>query len=262
MTTEELFTVLAALTAVVAAARSTWSPCGLSMLSSITPFGERSRGNRYWLTAAWFVAGAAAGGATLGAFAALGALAVSAAGLTSHPAAVASIACVVAVLGATVDAGVFGPVMPVIRRQVDDRWLSRFRSWVYATGFGWQIGTGVLTYVMTSAVGLVVLLCVLTGEPWVAFGVTTGFGTARGTAVLLTSRAGDPRSLRVLHRKLDRANQPVRWAAVSVQALVAAASLVYVAPVALPVVLLVVAIAGIPLRRGRRAPAPARAADG
>ena len=261
MAINELFTVLAAVTAVAAAARSTWSPCGLSMLSSITPFGERSRGNRYWVTAAWFVTGAAAGGATLGAFAAVGALVASSAGLTSHTVAVALIAGLIAVLGATVDAGVFGPVLPVIRRQVDDRWLSQYRSWVYATGFGWQIGTGVLTYVMTSAVGLVVALCVLTGEPWVAFGVTSGFGTARGMAVLLTGRAGDPQSLRALHRTLDRANQPVRWAAISVQALVAAASLAYVSPVALLGGLPALAIAGIPLWRGRRAPAAASAAD-
>ncbi len=33
-----LLFVLALVTAVIAAARSTWSPCGLSMLSTITPF--------------------------------------------------------------------------------------------------------------------------------------------------------------------------------------------------------------------------------
>ena len=51
---------------VAAAVRSTWSPCGLSMLSTITPFGERGRGHAYRATATWFVVGAAGGGATLG----------------------------------------------------------------------------------------------------------------------------------------------------------------------------------------------------
>ncbi len=37
--------------------RSTWSPCGLSMLSTITPFGERAKGHRYAATATWFVLG-------------------------------------------------------------------------------------------------------------------------------------------------------------------------------------------------------------
>ena len=59
--------------ALVAAARSTWSPCGLSMLSTITPLGESARGHRWGATASWFVVGAVAGGATLGL--AIGALA-------------------------------------------------------------------------------------------------------------------------------------------------------------------------------------------
>jgi hypothetical protein len=68
-----LLVTLAALTAVAAAARSTWSPCGLSMLSTITPMAERSRGRRWGLTALWFVLGAVLGGATLGLLAAAGA---------------------------------------------------------------------------------------------------------------------------------------------------------------------------------------------
>jgi hypothetical protein len=39
--------------AVVAALRGTWSPCGLSMLSSLNPVSERSRGHRFWGTAVW-----------------------------------------------------------------------------------------------------------------------------------------------------------------------------------------------------------------
>ena len=50
---------LAAITAVGSAIRSTWSPCGLSMLSTITPLAERSRGRRWGLTATWFLLGAA-----------------------------------------------------------------------------------------------------------------------------------------------------------------------------------------------------------
>ena len=45
----------ASVVAVAAAVRSTWSPCGLSMLSTITPFGERAKGHSYRATAAWFV---------------------------------------------------------------------------------------------------------------------------------------------------------------------------------------------------------------
>ena len=61
-----LLIVLASVVAVAAAIRSTWSPCGLSMLSTITPIGERGRNHRYASTAAWFILGATLGGATLG----------------------------------------------------------------------------------------------------------------------------------------------------------------------------------------------------
>ena len=62
-----LLVVLASVVAVAAAIRSTWSPCGLSMLSTITPLAERGRSHRYASTAAWFVVGAVARRATLGA---------------------------------------------------------------------------------------------------------------------------------------------------------------------------------------------------
>ena len=63
-------TVLALLVAAAAAIRSTWSPCGLSMLSTITPFSERGRGHRYAATCAWFIVGATVGGLALGALSA------------------------------------------------------------------------------------------------------------------------------------------------------------------------------------------------
>src|SRR5688572_6047257 len=66
-----LLVALASLVAVAAAVRSTWSPCGLSMLSTITPIGEQGRNHRYAGTATWFVLGAVLGGATLGAGGAL-----------------------------------------------------------------------------------------------------------------------------------------------------------------------------------------------
>jgi hypothetical protein len=215
-----LIVVLGSLVAVAAAVRSTWSPCGLSMLSSITPFGERGRGHRYGVTAAWFVVGAVLGGATLGAVAAGGAAALAAAGVrpASHLGALLAVAVVASLGGAALDAGVFGDVIPLWRRQVDDGWLRRFRSWVYGIGFGWQIGAGVVTYIMTAAVFVTVVLAALTASPWWAAGIVTGFGTVRGLAVLLTARASTPERLRVLHRRLADAGPAVRWAVISVQA--------------------------------------------
>lgn len=155
-----LLTVLAAVTAVAAAARSTWSPCGLSMLSTITPMAERSRGRRWGLTAAWFVLGATLGGATLGLLAVAGAALMGATG--AGTALTLGLAATAALVTASMDLGV-GTQMPHHRRQVDEVWLDQYRSWVYGLGFGWQIGTGLATYIMTAAVYLTVVLAALTG---------------------------------------------------------------------------------------------------
>ena len=231
MNVDEILIALASLTALSAAARSTWSPCGLSMLSSLTPFGERTRGHRYPVTAAWFVAGATVGGATLGAIPVLAAVAASAAGVERHPLPVALIAAAICLLGAAVDAGLFGEVLPLIRRQVNDRWLGRYRVWVYAGGFGWQIGSGVTTYVMTLAVFVFVALAAASGQPVAAMCVATGFGAVRGAAVLLTCRASDPHALRMLHQRLDRAAEPVRWIAIASQGLGALVLSAHVSPI-------------------------------
>ena len=113
--------LLAALTAVIAAARSTWSPCGLSMLSSITPLAEQGRGHRYRTTACWFVAGSIVGGASLGLMTALLAAGLGAAGLSSDTlGTLALIACLVA---AASDASTIKFRLPVHHRQVNERWL-------------------------------------------------------------------------------------------------------------------------------------------
>ena len=156
--------------AVAAAIRSTWSPCGLSMLSTVTPLAERSRGHRFGVTAAWFVVGATLGGATLGLVAAALAVGVRALGPSAEPVATAWPRVAALVAGGLRHRAVRVGDCPFHRRQVDELWLGRYRPWVYASGFGWQIGVGVATYIMTAAVYLVVVLAALTaspaGAPW------------------------------------------------------------------------------------------------
>jgi len=206
--------------AVAAAVRGTWSPCGLSMLSSITPFGERARGHRYGLTCAWFVLGSAVGGAVLGAVCAVGALALSPvaerwAGWLLAAAAVAALVC------AASDAAV-GPVrLPTLPRQVDEAWLGTYRRWVYAGGFGVQIGAGFTTYVMTAATYLVVVLAVLCGSPGWALAAGLTFGVTRGLVVTTGSWASTPARLRDLHRALERWAAPSLWVMVALQGAVA-----------------------------------------
>lgn len=124
----ETITVLAFVLAVGAAAYSTWSPCGQSMLSQLNPLAERTRGQRYAVTAVWFVIGALAGGATLGLAMVALALAVDAIGIST--AAAAGIAAVCALVGAAADARLLAFAPPFHRRQVDEDWLPRYRGWV------------------------------------------------------------------------------------------------------------------------------------
>lgn len=210
--------VLACVVAAGAALRSTWSPCGLSMLSTITPLAEASRGRRWGLTAAWFVLGATLGGATLGLLAAGGAALVGALG--PAPAVALGAVAVAALTTASMDAGI-GTEMPHHRRQVDEAWLDQFRSWVYGVGFGWQIGTGLATYIMTAAVYLTVVAASLTGRPATAMAVCVLFGLLRGLAILAGARLTDPERLRRFHRRFDLAGPPVRRAVMVLQVVVA-----------------------------------------
>ena len=189
----------AVVVATAAAVRSTWSPCGLSMLSTITPVSERAKGHSYRSTASWFVVGAIAGGATLGAVMSLLAMGVHA--LPATPAGLEVAALVAALVAAVSDAGVAGVRLPNHRRQVNERWLDHYRPWVYGAGFGWQIGSGVATYITTAAVYLMIVLGALTGAPVVAFLVGTLFGLLRGLAVLLTRNQTSPTLLRAFHRR-------------------------------------------------------------
>jgi hypothetical protein len=211
---------LAAVVAVGAAARSTWSPCGLSMLSTITPVSERGRGHRYRTTAAWFVLGATVGGATLGAVMAVMAAAVGS--LSFSPAVLGLLAAGTAFVAAASDAGVGGMRLPIHRRQVNERWLDRYRPWVYGAGFGWQIGMGVATYITTAAVYVMVVLAALTGRPLVALAVGTAFGLLRGLAVLLTRRLTSPSALRAFHRRFTDRGPAVGRAVTALEATAAA----------------------------------------
>jgi hypothetical protein len=210
---------LGAVVAIAAAVRSTWSPCGQSMLSQLTPVGEASRGYRYRTTAAWFVTGALVGGATLGA--AMAALAIVVSALSLGSSALLGTAAVLAVVGAVIDAGVVGVAPPFFKRQVNEYWLARYRAWVYGSGFGWQIGAGVTTYIMTAAVFVTIAYGALTAGPWAGFALGVLFGLVRGLAVLLTARRRTTTELFALHRRFDELGEPVRRAVIVVQLVVA-----------------------------------------
>ena len=101
-----------------------------------------------------------------------------------------------------------GVRLPFHRRQVNERWLDRYRPWVYGAGFGWQIGCGLATYITSAAVYLMIVLGALTGTPLIALAVGMGFGGLRGMAVLLTRRLTDPSALLAFHRRFFELGPP------------------------------------------------------
>lgn len=245
-----LIAVLAGVVAVAAAIRSTWSPCGQSMLSTITPVGETARGHRFATTATWFVLGATLGGAVLGLGAALAALAVGALDLSTDAA--LAIGAALALVAAASDAGLLGFRIRYHTRQVNELWLDDYRSWVYGAGFGFQIGIGLATYVMTSAVLLVVTLGALTGEPLVALAIGTLFGFARGLGVLPGGRLTTPARLAAFHARFDAYSAWSRELVIGVQVAVAAvAGAVAWGPVVGIVIALVALGIATQRRRGR-----------
>jgi hypothetical protein len=225
------------------------------MLSSITPLSEAGRGHRYWATVTWFVVGTLLGGLTLGGVAALGAVAVDGLGLSTT--ASAALILLVGLVTLASDLRLAGFHLPENPRQVERSWLDRYRSWVYGLGFGWQLGVGVATFVMSSSVYLMVVAAAATGQPMLALGIVTMFGLIRGLAILPAARVRTPADLGELHRRIERFRPASRVLAIAGQIVVLAAMVTVIGgPLAGLVAALALAGLAWLFRRGLSDPAP------
>lgn len=189
------------------------------MLTSISPLGERARGNRFWRTAAAYAAGSLLGGAAVGAL--LGALGSSAGIDGRAPAAFAALA-LLAMAGVALDG--LGK-LPTLHRQVDERWLATYRGWVYGAGFGVQLGAGIATIVTASVTYVALAAALLTGSPAGGALVGATFGMARALPLTATARVRSAGELARLHRWLARVARPVDGATRAAQAAVAITAL-------------------------------------
>ena len=168
------------------------------MLTSITPLGERGRGNRWAVTTTAYAVGCALGGATTGLV--LGTVGGLVGGWLP-PLPVLVVAGVVCLLAAAAD---LAPGrLPVGRRQVDERWLGRYRGWVYGVGFGYQLGLGVVTIVSSAATFAVLAIALLTQSALAGALVGLVFGAARALPALLVRRVDSPDRLRRLGRSVE-----------------------------------------------------------
>jgi hypothetical protein len=193
------------------------------MLASITPLGERARGSRYWLTVAFFVVGAVAAGAALGAvLGGLGSLVVSSVDGDVR----------LGVLALALVAGLLLDVrgrLPSPRRQVNEDWLREYRGWVYGLGFGGQLGAAVTTIVTTSLVYVALLAAFLSASVGLGALIVSVSGAARGLSLLAGARVTEPGALMRLHAAIAAWRPRVRGSAFAVQALLAVALVAAVA---------------------------------
>jgi sulfite exporter TauE/SafE len=191
------------------------------MLASIHPLGERARRQRWGITVAAYLVGTLAASALVG-----GALGLVGRwlGLGHHPVDTVAVLAVAALAaaGVVLDLRIAGLTTPTIHRQVDERWLQRYRGWVYGGGFGFQLGLGVVTVVNTFAVYLMLAVALLAGSALTGLAVGLTFGVVRGAAVLAVARVRHPDQLRRLLRRLHAWDGASRRLAVGVQAAVAA----------------------------------------
>jgi hypothetical protein len=177
------------------------------MLASITPLGERGRQSTWGITVGAFLLAAVGAGVLTGA--ALGWVGwrlLAGIGPQARLAALAGVAVIALALDA-LPMRVPGP-----RRQVDERWRTQFRGWVWGGGYGAQLGVGVGTVVQSAATYLALSAAVLSGGPGRGAVIVGLFGLARGLQPLATWRVRRPDRLVSFHARLGRWRGAVRVA--------------------------------------------------
>lgn len=182
------------------------------MLGTLSPLGERSRGNSWRVTSASYVLGNVLAGTAVGAFAAVVGSMFTMAGLSlPAPAAISGLA-ILTLAGVVWDTGAIRYRLPSTRRQVNDTWTNEYKGWAYGFAFGLQLGAGVLTIVKSTAVYLLLVAALLCGN--VALGAVIGgtFGLVRGLSLLLARGSDTWGSSMVLDRRLLRLERPTRLA--------------------------------------------------
>jgi sulfite exporter TauE/SafE len=192
------------------------------MLGSITPLGERGRGSRWWVTVTAYVLGSTLAGVALGS--GLGFLGSSFAGRTPVTARLVAIALAL-IAGLLTDLGSFGLRLPTVRRQVDEGWRAGYRGWVWGSGYGIQLGAGVVTVVTTSMVYVTWFAAALSGSAVAGALIGATFGFARAIPVLSVAGVRRPDQLLHVDAVLARWASPARRATYGAAAVVACLAL-------------------------------------
>ncbi len=195
------------------------------MLSSIHPLGERGRGNRYGVTATAFAIGSVAGGAVVGAL-------VGAIGIALPLSDLARLVLLAMAAVITLGFDLTGRRLPSLQRQVNEDWMHTVRGWVYGSGFGFQLGAGVSTYITAAAVVLWLGAQLAVDSIPLAMAIGAVFGLTRGLSIWTTRHITEPVSLQQLFRRLHSTAPTVRRIGVAVSGILTLATLALVAQAA------------------------------
>ncbi|HSK98388.1 MAG TPA: hypothetical protein VK891_17305, partial [Euzebyales bacterium] len=115
--------------------------------------------------------------------------------------------------------------LPTWHRQVDERWLTTYRGWVYGAGFGAQLGLGVVT-IVASAATYAMLAAALLSASW-RTGLVIGavFGAVRSLPLLLMARVRSAGHLHAVTRRVSEAQHRMHHLTVAGQGTLAIAAL-------------------------------------
>jgi hypothetical protein len=164
--------------ALAAGVTGAWSPCGLSMVDTLSPAGY-ARSLRTSLAACTTLAvGALAGGALT-----FGGLALAGAALgAGGPAALGAAAVVAAAAAAAEARGL--RIAPQIRRQVPEAWRRELPVPLAAAGYGVLLGLAFTTFVLSFAVWALAAASVALGDPALGLAIGLAFGAGRALPVV------------------------------------------------------------------------------
>ena len=196
--------IIGMVTALAAAVRGNWSPCGESLQAQIHPLGERSRGNRWGVTVGAFAVGSMVAGSALAVLLALIGMVMFPDVATNWRVAVTAI---LAGLAGALDLSPIRPWTP--QRQVNENWIGRYRGWVYGIAFGFQLGVGFAVFVMSWGYYAMLATALLSGSTAIAALIGITFGLGRGVLLYLSRRIQTPDQLARFHRRMAEMKGPV-----------------------------------------------------
>jgi hypothetical protein len=201
----------------------------MSMLGSMNPLVLRARHGHWWTTATAYIVSAILGGALTGWLLGVGGEIVRAD--TNAPPWRTAVAILGAcgLVGALVDSGVHRMRVPSIKRQVDEGWRYRYRNWIYAVGYGFQIGLGFTTIVTTATVYATFIAMFLLASQPLGIAVGVWFGFTRSVSVLSVAGVRNLGQFESIQAVLTRWYVPSRILTVAGQAALGGALVVLVA---------------------------------